>query len=180
WNTLVSLSQAVSSASGESNRLAAYMRVLGLNPDGTDNPAYETYQDVNNYIDYLLINFYMGNVDWPHRNWWAIRERTPDSTGFKFATWDAETTMGLGFGSAAVTVNRLGVSDGAAEPYARLKSSLEFRVAFADRVHRAFFNDGPLSSAHSVDRYQAIANEIAEAIVAESARWGDMHRSVPY
>lgn len=180
WNTLVSLSQAVRSASGEASKLAAYMRVLGLNPDGSDNPSYETYLDVNNYIDYLLINFYMGNADWPHRNWWAMRERTPDSTGFKFATWDAETTLGLGFGSTNPSVDRLGVSDGAAVPYDRLKSSLEFRVAFGDRVHRAFFNDGPLSTANSVERYQSLTDEITEAMVAESARWGDMHRSVPY
>jgi hypothetical protein len=180
WNTLVSLSQAVSSASGESNKTAAYMRVLGLNANGTDNPTYDTYLDVNNYIDYLMLNFYVGNADWPHRNWWAIRERTADSTGFKFVTWDAETILGLGFGSTDANVNRINVSDGAAAPYDRLRTSQEFRVAFGDRVHKAFFNDGPLSAANSMARYQTVANEIEQAMVAESARWGDMHSGTPY
>lgn len=180
WNTLVSLSQAVAAATGEANKTAAYMRVLGLNPNGTDNPAYDTYLDANNYIDYLMLNFYVGNADWPHRNWWAVRERTADSTGFKFVTWDAETILGLGFGSVDVNVNRINVSDGAAAPYDRLRTSLEFRLAFADRVQRAFFNDGPLSTANSVARYQEITSEIADAMVAESARWGDMHSGTPY
>ncbi|MCA9237349.1 MAG: lamin tail domain-containing protein [Planctomycetales bacterium] len=176
WNTLVSLSHAVGSASSQSAKTAAYMQVLGLNPDGSDNPALATYLDATNYIDYLMLNFYMGNVDWPHRNWWAVRENVPDSTGFKFISWDTETALGLG---SSVTTNRTGVSEGAAIPYSSLKSSEEFRIAFADRVHRAFFNDGPLSTAKSVARYLDITDEIAEAIVAESARWGDMHYSTP-
>lgn len=180
WNTLAALSQNVASASTESAKTAAYMRVLGLNPDGTNNPAYATYLDAENYIDYLLVNFYVGNSDWPHRNWWAVRDRSDESTGFKFITWDAEASLGLGFGDTGVTVNRINVSDGAAIPYSRLRSSLEFRMAFADRVHRAFFNDGPLATSNSVARYQSITDEIADAIVAESARWGDMHRSSPY
>ena len=180
WNTLVSLSQTVGSASSEAAKTAAYMRIQGLNPDGSDNPTYDNYLDVNNYIDYLMLNFYIGNADWPHRNWWAVRENTPDSTGFKFVTWDAETSLGLGFGSADANVNRINVSDGVAAPYDRLRTSQEFRVAFGDRVHRAFFNNGALTSENSVARYQDVANEIAQAMVAESARWGDMHSSTPY
>jgi hypothetical protein len=177
WNTLVSLSQAVASAGNESARTAAYMKVLGLNPDGSDNASFDTYLDASNYVDYLMVNFFMGNNDWPHRNWYADRLRGPDSTGFVFHMWDAETTMLL---NSDLNTNRLGVSDGAAQPYSRLKSSLEFRTLFGDRVHRAFFNNGPLSTANNVARYQEITDGLAEAIVAESARWGDMHRSTPY
>ena len=96
WNTLVSLSQAVASASTEAARTAAYMRVLGLNPDGTDNPSFETYLDAVNYVDYLLVNFYGGNNDWPQRNWFAARRKVPDSQGFVFHMWD----FGMDAGSA--------------------------------------------------------------------------------
>ncbi|HEX6961519.1 MAG TPA: lamin tail domain-containing protein [Lacipirellula sp.] len=177
WNTLMSLADAVSSASNETARTAAYMRVLGLNPDGTDNSSYETYLDAANYADYLMVNFYGGNVDWPHRNWYASRRRGPESQGFVFHNWDYETSLGL---TAGVTENRTGVFDGAAGPYARLRNSREFRVLFGDRVHRAFFNDGPLSTANSIARYQEIVAELPQAIVAESARWGDMHSSAGY
>jgi hypothetical protein len=177
WNTLVSLSQAVASASSESARTAALMKVLGLNPDGTDNPNFDAYLDAKNYADYLMLNFLVGNNDWPHRNWYAARQRGPESQGFVFHAWDSEWTLGLG---ADVNVNRTGVSDLVAAPYASLKSSLEFRVLFGDRVQRAFFNNGPLSTAANIARYQAITQGLQQAIVAESARWGDMHRSTPY
>lgn len=174
WNTLVSLSQNVASASTESARTAAYMRVLGRNADGTDSPTLETYLDPVNYVDYLITNFYGGNVDWPQRNWYADRLRGPDSQGFVFHNWDYETSLGL---TTSVNDNRLGVSDGPAAPYARLKSSLEFRVLFADRVQRAFFNDGALTPENSIARYRDVVAEIDRAIVAESARWGDMQLS---
>ncbi len=177
WNTLVSLSQAVAAAGNESARTAAYMKARGLNADGTDNPSFEAFVDATNYVDYLMVNFFMGNNDWPHRNWYADRLRGPESQGFVFHMWDAETTMRM---NSDLNVNRLGVSDNAAAPYAGLKASLEFRTLFSDRVHRAFFNGGPLSIAANVARYQEILGGLDEAIVAESARWGDMHRSTPY
>lgn len=177
WNTLVSLSQAVAAAGSESARTAAYMKARGLNPDGTDNASFDAYVDATNYVDYLMVNFFMGNNDWPHRNWYADRLRGSESQGFVFHMWDAETTMGM---SSDLNTNRLGVSDNAAAPYAGLKASLEFRTLFSDRVHRAFFNGGPLSTAANVARYQEILGGVDEAIVAESARWGDMHRSTPY
>ncbi len=65
-------------------------------------------------------------------------------------------------------------------PYSHLKNSQEFRVLFGDRVHRAFFNNGPLTTANNIARYQDIVAELQQIIVAESARWGDMHRSTPY
>ncbi|WP_428303709.1 lamin tail domain-containing protein [Lacipirellula sp.] len=177
WNTLLSLSQAVASAGSETARTAAYMKVLGLNADGTDNAGFDTYLDATNYVDYLMVNFFMGNNDWPHRNWWASRMQGPESQGFVFHMWDAETTMGLG---SDINTNRLGVSDLVAAPYAALKSSLEFRVLFSDRVHRAFFNNGTLSTQANTARYQGIIDELSQAIVAESARWGDMHSGTPY
>ena len=178
WNTLQSLSNAVGSAGTEAARTAAYMRVLGLDANGADNPAFDNYLDATNYVDYLMTNFYGGNVDWPHRNWYASRRQGPETQGFVFHNWDYETTLGL---TTDVNVNRLGVADGAAAPYNQLKTSLEFRVLFGDRVHRAFFNNGALTSQNSVARYQEIAGELTQAIVAESARWGDMHSTTnPY
>jgi hypothetical protein len=180
WNTLMSLSGLVQSASTEAARTAAFMRVLGLNPDASDNPSYETYLDATNYIDYLITNFYGANADWPHRNWYASRLRGAESQGFVFHNWDYETSLGL-TSSSGITVNRINVSEGAAGPYSRIRSSAEFRLMFADRVHRAFFNNGPLATANSIARYQQVVAELPQAIVAESARWGDMHSTTsPY
>lgn len=177
WNTLGNLAQSVTNASSESARTAAYMFLQGKNPDGSDHPTAENYLDVDNYIDYMLVNFYGGNVDWPHRNWFASRQRGPESTGFKFHIWDMESALGL---ISSISTNRTGASGHVAEPYNDLRSSEEFRIRFADRAHRALFNDGALTTENTVSRYQSIIAEIDQAIVAESARWGDMHRSFPH
>lgn len=47
--------------------------------------------DVPQFIDYLLVQLYSGNDDWPNNNWTAARERIPGSK-FKFFVWDAEGT----------------------------------------------------------------------------------------
>lgn len=176
WNAMVDLAQQAGSGSS-SSRAAAYQRLQGANPDGSNNPAYEDYLDIDNYIDYLMVNFYGGNVDWPHRNWYAVRERGVDSTGFKFVSWDAESTMNL-FGSN-INTNRLDANVEAAQPYSYLRNNEEFRIRFADRAHRALFNDGALTPDEAIARYQSLLAEMEQAIVAESARWGDMHRGLP-
>ncbi|TWT35138.1 CotH protein [Posidoniimonas corsicana] len=178
WNTMLGLARAAGPAAANATQRAAnYQRLQGNNPDGTNNPSYEDYLDVENYIDYLLVNFYMGNVDWPHRNWYAGRERGPDSTGFKFHMWDAESTLNL-FGSN-VNTNRLGADVEAAQAYDYLRDNEDFRLEFADRAHRALFNGGALTPAEAISRYEGVLAEMQQAIVAESARWGDMHRSTP-
>jgi len=69
-----------------------YQRLQGNNPDGTDNPAYPNYLDVENYIVYMLVNFFTGNSDWPGHNWYAAREEDPGGTDFTLlvaATYEA-------------------------------------------------------------------------------------------
>ena len=151
WSTLVSLARAVDTASSPAEKRAAYERIQGKNPDGSNNPALEQYLDVDNYIDYLLVNFFMGNQDWPQRNWYASRMRGPESTGFKFHMWDAETSMGL---NSSLTTNRLGVDIEAAEPYRYLRNHDEFRLRFADRAHRALFNEGALTRSETLERFE--------------------------
>ena len=42
--------------------------------------AVEQYIDLSGMIDYLLINFYAGNVDWDQNNWFGGRRRTRSVT----------------------------------------------------------------------------------------------------
>ena len=49
---------------------------------------------MTNYIDYMLLNFYIGNTDWPWHNFYAAID-TADPTGFKFFNWDAEMSLGM-------------------------------------------------------------------------------------
>ncbi|MHC4326398.1 MAG: CotH kinase family protein, partial [Planctomycetota bacterium] len=158
----------------------AYMELQGNNPDGMPNPAYRDLLDVTNYIDYLIVNLWGGNWDWPWKNWYAARDRSDNSTGFKFYCWDYENTMGNNLGRSPLNKNTLNNNfSSAGEPHQSLKQNAEYRMLFADRVHRFFFNDAVLTPQSLIDRYTSMANEIEMAIATESARWGDQHHSTP-
>jgi hypothetical protein len=160
--------------------LAAYMELKGKNLDGTRNPSIAPLLDVDSYIDYLAVNVWGGNWDWPWKNWWAARDRDPaTTTGFQFFTWDYENTMGNNRNRSPLTALTLDQdftgSDNAGQPHTYLQTNPEYRMAFADHVHKLMFNDGILTPGKLIERYQALADRIDRAMVGESARWGDMH-----
>ena len=156
---------------------ASYQKIQGNNEDGTNNPAYDDLLDVENYIAYMFSNFWGGTGDWPGHNYYAGCRRPPNSTGFKFFNWDAEGAIVVW---SNLNANRTGVNSGAGEPYAAIRQNPEFRMLFADFVHRYMFNDGPGTVGPSLARYQELADEVELAIIAESARWGDQAATTPY
>ncbi len=185
WNTLLTKARAGVGTN------AAYQAIQGNRPDGTDDPALPSYVDVENLIDYMIINLWVGNTDWPNKNWWIGRHRPAESTGFKFYQWDTEWSMGL---QSDLTTDRTGVAAVVAEPYSLLRANGEFRRQFGDHVHRHFFNGGALAvnpaapdwdPAHPqwnrpADRFMKLAERVERAVVAESARWGDQHAATSY
>ncbi|MHC1766067.1 MAG: CotH kinase family protein [Verrucomicrobiia bacterium] len=166
-----------------------YQRIQGNDPDGTRNPAYEDLLDVENMIDYMILNFYVGNTDWPHRNWWAGRNRD-QGDGFHFYPWDTETALGV----TGLDVDRTGVADAVARPYAAARANADFRLHFADRVYRHFSPGGafyvnPASPAWNPAQpennrpaacFAALADQVSRAMVGESARWGDQMNTGPF
>lgn len=168
---------------------AVYWRVQGRNVDGEQDPDLENLLDVENMIDYLLLNFYVGNNDWPSRNHWYGRDREGDQ-GFQFYPWDTETTIGF----SSVNENRTSVKDAVAAPYGKIRANDRFRRLFGDRVQRHFFNGGVFYvNSESPDwspavpgnnrpaaRFAALASEIDQAIVGETARWGDQLSGSPF
>jgi hypothetical protein len=152
--------------------------------------ALQQYLDVQNLIDYMLVNIWAGNDDWPRHNWYAARRRQPGAA-YRFFSWDAEHVL------KNVNINQTGVSNtnSPAELYNRLRANPEFRLLFADHVQRHFSPGGvfyvdPARSSWNPDhpernlpaaRYMRRIEEIDPAIVLESARWGDVRRPAqPY
>jgi hypothetical protein len=144
--------------------------------DLAQNVHYEAlgaYLDIPHFIDYMILNIYGGNEDWPHNNYNAVRQRVPGA-GYKFLCWDGERVL------EGVNVNRSTVSgsNNPGELYNRLRANAEFRLLFADRLHRHLSPGGALTPASAAGRYRAIADPIEWAIIGESARWGDYRRDV--
>ena len=164
--------QVVNGDRTEWDALMAVVNNAALTPDQKYEGA-KPYLDVDNFIDYMILNFYAGNSDWDSHNWYAIRNNATGE-GFKFFSWDAERVL------EGVTVD-ISELDNAGMPshiHKSLRAAAEYRLRFADRLHAFFFNDGALTPAANIARYEALAAEIDAAVIAESARWGDYRRDV--
>jgi hypothetical protein len=168
WNNMMAMAN-----SGLSTQ-AAYQKIQGNNPDGTRNTAYEPYLNVDNLIDYMLLNFYAGNNDWDHHNWVAARNKVEPGKGFKFFSWDAEHL----FTSSTIDVTKEDNANCPSHLFTKLKDNADFRLRVADRVQQLFFSNGLLTPQSAADYYLKRANEIEKAILCESARWGDYRRDV--
>ena len=175
WNRLVDLAGAGLASN------AQYFRLLGRDPDGTPNPAFEVLLNAPSLIDYLLLHIFIGADDWPNHNWWAgRRSRGPlASDGFRFFAWDQEisnenhTYTRTSWGYVYQDVN---AANTPAQIYFAARSNPEFRLHFADRIQKHLFHGGALTRAANVARWRALTDAIDQAIVAESARWGDHQR----
>ncbi|MHC4745190.1 MAG: lamin tail domain-containing protein, partial [Planctomycetota bacterium] len=155
WNTMLSMCNSSLSTNEE------YQRLQGNDPDGANNPAYEDYLDVDQYISFLITNFYGGNNDWMSHNWYAGRRRGPESCGWKAYTWDAEWVLGMRSGVNENSVGDTTSSGYLLKPYTYLRNNIEFKLLFADYAHQAFYNGGPLyvdSSAPTWDPYHPERN----------------------
>ncbi|MFP6877189.1 MAG: lamin tail domain-containing protein [Roseibacillus sp.] len=121
--------------------------------------------DLDNFIDYLITNVYGGTGDWPHNNWRAARERVAGAK-FRFYAWDAEWSFGnLGRSVNGNTLTgELGGGSEIALLYQSLVQSSEFRLRWADRVHRHFFNGGAYEDSNISDHYESMRSELSAVL----------------
>ena len=127
--------------------------------------------DIDNFITDLLAHWFAVNWDWPNKNWYATHRNTPDGR-WRFHTWDAEHSIEYWDSS-----NVLGQS--VSDIHNKLRANAEYRMHFADLVHKFFFNNGVLTYPNTADMLRARMAQIDRAIVGESARWGDTRQSTP-
>ncbi|MCP4454115.1 MAG: hypothetical protein GY809_21860, partial [Planctomycetes bacterium] len=125
----------------------------------------QDYLDIDNYIDYMLLNFYGGNDhDWyPAHNWVAGRRRERGGK-FKFFMWDNDFLMR--------EVNNNAVDNGGPGSMLNsLKRHEEFTMRFADRAQKHLFNDGVLTAARVAADFSELTDRVARTIIPECARW---------
>jgi hypothetical protein len=128
--------------------------------------------DVDNFIDWTILNYYGGNIDLKQGTNWRAAGGGPDRRPWRFYIWDGERIL------ENVNETTVGVDD-ATGLFTALCSIDEFCVRFGDRVHKHLFNGGALTSEPSAQRYTKRSDAIELAVIAESARWGDYRRDLP-
>ncbi len=125
--------------------------------------------DVVAFVDYLILQLWAANWDWPTNNWSAAGERSDEGL-WRFFVWDAEGTM------ESRDLNRSGFTDmpsyaGGAKGlnnlntpiaylYRALRASADFRLLFADRIYKHFYNGGAMTEQRIVQRF----SELREAM----------------
>jgi hypothetical protein len=131
--------------------------------------------DVDDFINYMIINYYVGNDDWAHQNWYASFNRVDPSGKWRYHSWDAENVL-KDINRNSTTLNN---TDGPTEVFQRLVVNPEFRLRFNDIAQKLMRNDGLLTPEKAAEIYQIRADGLGRALVGESARWGDS-RTVPH
>lgn len=170
-----------------------YFELLGRDSKGVVKKGAEVKVDIDNLIDYMILIFFGGNFDAPvskfsgnsnPNNFYAIKKRDDKTRGFQFFIHDAEHSLlsepvgpGDGFDENRVEIDGMNVSSFEKfHPqwlHEKLSSNAEYRLRFADRVEKHFFNNGVLTPENCEKRFLNRAEQIQDAIIAESARWGD-------
>ncbi|MGJ8696168.1 MAG: LamG-like jellyroll fold domain-containing protein [Verrucomicrobiaceae bacterium] len=192
WMAGYNLAINVSKASGTNN--SDYFAIQGFNSSGIPDPLVPTHIDVENLIKYIMVVFYNGSFDAPlstfigaSNNWFAVRNRETDDRGWSFFAHDMEHSLGsyatsrqdrtgpFWFGS---TADQEGF-DKSNPQYIHqyLANNLEYRMKFADIIHREFFNDGVYTNQAVLARFGEREATVDQVIDAEAARWGDSKSS---
>ncbi|MCP4847026.1 MAG: hypothetical protein GY899_03655, partial [Verrucomicrobiaceae bacterium] len=157
-----------------------YNAMLALSRrDMNDQENYEAVArilHIENFIAYMIANYYVGNSDWAHQNWYATYNRMSADGKWYYHSWDPEHCME----STNYDATNKNNSGGPTEVFHNLIANPEFRLLFADRVHQHFHNDGVLTPENAATAYMRRANAVDLLTRIESARWGDNGRSNPY
>ncbi len=116
--------------------------------------------DIINLIDYIIIEQYSGNTDWPGNNYTLSRERTPEGK-WRFHCWDMELPP---VPIASDGINGVGGSGGFELFYSKLRASSEFNLLFADRLQKHFFGDGALTQANLIKRFTELEQQMSQVL----------------
>ena len=146
--------------------------------DDTYYQQLDTLLDIDNFIDYMLINQYAGNTDWDHHNWYAIRRHNTDSgvsEGFRFLCWDSEIIL------ENERENVLSKNNGYQSPtgiFQQLLRNDDFARRYLRRAKELLSDDGLLGQGSVVEVWDSLYHTISTALYDEAARWGDYRRDV--
>ncbi|MDD5326697.1 MAG: FN3 associated domain-containing protein [Phycisphaerae bacterium] len=159
---------------------AFYSLINYANTHDLSNTTYYSYVadrlDIPMFVDYLVLQIYSGNFDWPGNNWTAHCEKA-DGSKFRFTIWDAEgiETWTLenhmdmnAFEDFPNWTSPTGLNhlpwDPTSQIYRALKANSYFRQLFADRIHKHFRNGGILTKNHLLAKWWEVFGEVSPVL----------------
>jgi hypothetical protein len=125
--------------------------------------------DLGSLTDYILINWWMTNLDWPEHNYLIARS----GGKWRFLSWDAEWAMRQDDGVSVDLSQRLqGAGDGPGFVFASLCWWPEYRGRVAARMRELTADGGLLHPAILASRLSGAAGTFQKILPTEAARWG--------
>lgn len=130
-----------------------------------------TMIDVDAFIDYLILQIFTNNSDWPDVNWIAARERSADAK-WRFYVWDSEFAFRPDY-VTKVAFNEYpqkrgdGLNGEESEIpwiYRALKANPAFAQRWEARTNLHMFGAGALTVSHVNARYTELRQELSAAI----------------
>ncbi len=168
-----------------------YFYLIGRDANGQKLENGRVWVDIDNLIDYMLVIFYTGNCDAPvssfsrdmPNNFYAIFNRNNPNEGYQFMAHDSEHSLmyesvyacsGIHENRVALSMNIINGLYGFHPQWLhdKLKGSAAYRQRFADRTDLFFGKHGKLKEDDLLALFNKRAEEIDEAIIANSLRWG--------
>ena len=175
--------------------------------EGVESPEtlanLQTAIDLDELIDSLIVRMWSGDFDWAgpilsqeqevtffrNKNWYAAQRRGDPGGLFRFFTWDAEMSMGMhllsnvfntGIDQRVLDFDLTEVNDPGtpAGIHQALRALPAYRQRFGDRVQKHLFEDGVLTVEAAQNRLDGLVAALDPLMVAESARWGDLHSRI--
>ncbi|MBN1676019.1 MAG: CotH kinase family protein, partial [Kiritimatiellae bacterium] len=141
------------------------------------------YLDIEDFCDYIILNWYVGTDDWPGNNYYVVNRNNPAGP-LLYLCWDADTSWGVPWGGGCnpdgAWVHPAFTASGHkhdnrenAKLWRALDDNTDFLITFADRFYKHGYNGGELTDANARARWDTLAAAVERAVVGESARWGD-------
>jgi hypothetical protein len=144
----------------------------------------QTYLDIDNFIDYVMMSWWFGQTDWPTNNWYTVTRNAvgaDTATPTKFVAWDGEWSMDRKLGNLQPTgawvhpefLPGATTTAPSAKLWQALRQNPTFMARFVQRVTQQTGPGGALTDAAVQARADALNDMIRSAVIGESARWGD-------
>ncbi len=151
---------------GDSTRFTTWRNSIAGNGNFSE---LEEYLDVDRYLDMALLNVYAATGDFPQ--YYFANRNIPSPGPLYFFQWDTEDAFeGGSKRTGPPSVSRF---DGCYEFYTMWDASSEFRDSLVARATLATDSGGALSDANVLASWSTLNSYIEEAMILESARWGD-------